>query len=236
MHVVFLTAVPVPLVALVLALFLKEVPLRGTARGTAGDVGEGFGMPEGGDARQQLQLAVARLLQRKGRTHLPLVRERSGSTMGTADGWAVGQVYLRARLDRTGHHRGDQPALPAAGGRSRAAFADATRRGYLVGLRWWAPPHRSVARTEIAQGHHRDAGLARRGAQRLGRRRCPAGRRARGPGDQVRRGVTRADPRARSRDRRRRAGRRGHRVDSCHCPGTRRCSSGSSGSAGRCTW
>jgi len=133
MHIVFLTAVPVPLVALVLALFLKEVPLRGTARGTAGDVGEGFGMPEGGDARQQLQLAVARLLQRKGRTHLPLVRERSGSTMGPADGWAVGQVYLRARLDRpaTIEDISRRYQLPAAV--LEPAFADATRRGYLVG-------------------------------------------------------------------------------------------------------
>ena len=90
-------------------------------------------MPEGADAKQQLQLAVARLLQRKGRTHLPLVRERSGSTFGPADGWAVGQVYLRARLDRPADHRGDQPALPAAGRRSRARLRGRDRRGYLVG-------------------------------------------------------------------------------------------------------
>ncbi len=67
LHVVFLAAVPVPLVAFVLALFLKEVPLRGTARDTATDLGEGFGMPEGTDANQQLQLAIARLLRHKGR-------------------------------------------------------------------------------------------------------------------------------------------------------------------------
>ena len=123
---------PVPLVAFVLAFFLKEVPLRGTARSTAGDVGEGFGMPEGGDARQQLQLAVARLLQRKGRTHLPRVREQSGSTMGPADGWAVGQVYLRARLDRpaTIEEISRRYQLPAAV--LEPAFADATRRGYLA--------------------------------------------------------------------------------------------------------
>lgn len=53
-HVVFLAAVPVPIVALVLALFLKQVPLRGTAREAASDVGEGFSMPEGSDADQQL--------------------------------------------------------------------------------------------------------------------------------------------------------------------------------------
>jgi len=76
---------------------------------------------------------VARLLQRKGRTHLPLVRERSGSTMGPADGWAVGQVYLRARLDRpaTIEDISRRYQLPAAV--LEPAFADATRRGYLVG-------------------------------------------------------------------------------------------------------
>ena len=95
--------------------------------------GEGFGMPEGADAKQQLQIAIARLLQRKGRTHLPLVRERSGSTMGPSDGWAVGQVYLRARLDRpaTIEEISRRYQLPAAV--LEPAFADATRRGYLVG-------------------------------------------------------------------------------------------------------
>src|SRR4051812_8766895 len=76
-HVVFLAAVPVPIVALVLALFLKQVPLRGTARETASEVGEGFGMPESSDANQQLQMAIGRLLWRKGRTELPRVRAGS---------------------------------------------------------------------------------------------------------------------------------------------------------------
>jgi MFS family permease len=99
-HVVFLAAVPVPVLACVLALFLKEVPLRGTARDAAADVGEGFGMPEGADANQQLQLVIARLLQRKGRRELPRVREESGAAFDASDGWAVGQVYLRSRLGR----------------------------------------------------------------------------------------------------------------------------------------
>ena len=42
---VFLAAVPVAGVAFVLALFLKEVPLRDTSRHGAADVGGGFGMP-----------------------------------------------------------------------------------------------------------------------------------------------------------------------------------------------
>src|SRR3954447_7527243 len=100
-HVVFLAAIPVGLVAFVAALFLKEVPLRGTARETAPDVGEGFGVPEAADAQQQLQAAIARLVRHKGHTELPLVRQRSGAAFGASDGWAVGQVYLRSRLRRT---------------------------------------------------------------------------------------------------------------------------------------
>ena len=101
MHVVFLSAVPVGVLAFVAALFLKQVPLRGTSRETAPDVGEGFGVPEGADANQQLQAAIARLVRNKGRTELPRVRERSTAAFGASDGWAVGQVYLRCRLGRT---------------------------------------------------------------------------------------------------------------------------------------
>jgi hypothetical protein len=99
-HVVFLAAVPVPIVAFVLALFLKQVPLRGTARETASDVGEGFGMPEGSDAGQQLQRAIGRLIQHKGRTELPRVRAGSGAAFDASDAWVVGQFYLRTRLGR----------------------------------------------------------------------------------------------------------------------------------------
>jgi EmrB/QacA subfamily drug resistance transporter len=100
LHVVFLAAVPVPLVAFVVALFLKEVPLRGTAREAVHDVGEGFGVPEATDADQQLQAAIARVIRTKGPAELPLVRQRSGTAFDTSDGWTVGQVYLRSRLGR----------------------------------------------------------------------------------------------------------------------------------------
>lgn len=100
-HVVFLYAIPVPILGFVLALFLKEVPLRGTARGTASDVGEGFGMPESADANLQLQTAIARLIQRRGRAELPRVREESGAAFDSSDGWTVSQVYLRSRLGRS---------------------------------------------------------------------------------------------------------------------------------------
>src|SRR3954463_16180760 len=131
-HVVFLAAIPVGLVAFVVALFLKQVPLRGTARDTAPDVGEGFGVPEAADANQQLQAAIARLVRHKGPSELPKVREQSGAAFGASDGWSVGQVYLRSRLGRTTtlaeiatlYHLPPEVLAPA--------FEIATAHGYLT--------------------------------------------------------------------------------------------------------
>ena len=161
LHVVFLAAVPVPLVAFVLALFLKEVPLRDTARDTATDLGEGFGMPEGTDANQQLQLAIARLLRHKGRQELPRVREQSEAAFDSSDGWAVGQVYLRSRLDRTTNVEeiSRRYRLPPAV--LQPAFDRAARHGYLEQRGRAAPPHR-CRRGGDPQDRRSAARLARR--------------------------------------------------------------------------
>ena len=57
-HVVFLSAVPVALVAFALAWFLKEVPLRGSSRAGVSDVGDAFGMPEDSDRVRRLEVAI----------------------------------------------------------------------------------------------------------------------------------------------------------------------------------
>ena len=120
--------------ALAPAFFLEEVPLRGTARGTATDVGEGLGCPEGANAQQQpFQIAVARLLQRKGRTHLPRVRESpSGAMLGAEDGWNVGQVYLRARQGRVTTVEEISRRYDMSAAVLETGVADATRHGDLT--------------------------------------------------------------------------------------------------------
>ncbi|HWN33084.1 MAG TPA: MDR family MFS transporter, partial [Pseudonocardia sp.] len=60
----FRAGIPVALVALVLGLFLKQVPLRGVSRAAASDVGGGFAMPDGQTYREQLELAIARVFRR----------------------------------------------------------------------------------------------------------------------------------------------------------------------------
>jgi EmrB/QacA subfamily drug resistance transporter len=132
LHVVFLWAVPVAAAAFVIALFLKEVPLRGLARAEATNMGSGFGLPDG-DSFQQLESALAKLLKAEGSAQLPALRAESGTVMSESDTWCVMQVRIRrqigqiADLGRIGAQVGVPPAvlLPA--------FQSAITDGYLVG-------------------------------------------------------------------------------------------------------
>lgn len=129
----FLFAVPVAGLAFVLSLFLKEVPLRDTAKAGAGDVGGAFGVPERAESLQQLQAAIARVMRTSGRAALLEIREASGTELDVANGWCVGAVHLRARLDRdtsvtaiAHRHQLPAPVLLPALQHARAA-------GYLTG-------------------------------------------------------------------------------------------------------
>ncbi|WP_131723422.1 MFS transporter, partial [Mycobacteroides abscessus] len=57
LDLVFLCAAPVAAVGFVLALFLKEVPLRGADTSLAVDMGEGFGMPNSVSPDKLLEIA-----------------------------------------------------------------------------------------------------------------------------------------------------------------------------------
>jgi EmrB/QacA subfamily drug resistance transporter len=132
-HLVFLAAVPVAILAFVLALFLKEVPLRGTSRAGASDVGAAFGMSEGADSSVQLQAAIARVFRSKGRAAFQTIREESGTALDDADGWCVAQVHIRLRV-------GADTSLESISRRVRVpsavlqpAFDTARADGYLSG-------------------------------------------------------------------------------------------------------
>src|SRR4051795_9255530 len=62
LDLVFLYAAPVAVVGFVLALTLKQVPLRNCAVSTAADMGEGFAMPTNDSPDQLLENAVGRLV------------------------------------------------------------------------------------------------------------------------------------------------------------------------------
>src|SRR5579875_2027742 len=73
---VFLFAVPIAVVALLLALFLPQVALRGVAK--VNGAGDGFAVPEGSDNEQQLANVVGHILRRDHRSSLAGILAASG--------------------------------------------------------------------------------------------------------------------------------------------------------------
>ncbi|OKH97743.1 MFS transporter [Streptomyces sp. CB02923] len=95
---VFQWVVPVALAGFVVAWFLKEVPLRDSARAAAGDLGEGFAAPDSTDSDQQLERAVARVMRKaEGPVSLEVLAA-SGSPLTPGQAWALGQIHWRTRI------------------------------------------------------------------------------------------------------------------------------------------
>ncbi|MGW2189675.1 DHA2 family efflux MFS transporter permease subunit [Streptomyces sp. NPDC001719] len=96
---VFFWVVPVALAGFVVAWFLKEVPLRDSARAGASDMGEGFAAPDSAEAERQLERAVASVMRREqGPPVSRRVLAESGSPLGPAEAWTLGQIHWRLRV------------------------------------------------------------------------------------------------------------------------------------------
>ncbi|MEI5097375.1 MDR family MFS transporter [Streptomyces sp. PmtG] len=99
LQTVFLWTVPVACAGFVVALFLKQVELRDSARMSSSDMGEGFASPSSaGDSARLLELAVGNILRRKGAHTARAVISRSDTRLDLAGAWAVMQVALFTRL------------------------------------------------------------------------------------------------------------------------------------------
>ncbi|MEW2164586.1 MDR family MFS transporter [Streptomyces sp. NPDC007084] len=97
-HTVFLWTVPVAVVGFVVALFLKQVELRDSARLGSTDMGEGFASPAGSDSQRVLEASVGKIL---GGTEMATARriiKESDTRLDVAGAWAVMQVELFTRL------------------------------------------------------------------------------------------------------------------------------------------
>lgn len=95
---VFLWTVPVAALGLVVAFFLKQVPLRDSARMGSTDMGEGFASPRGADSQRLLEASVAKII---GTTDLETARhiiQTSDTRLDIAGAWAVMQVDLYERM------------------------------------------------------------------------------------------------------------------------------------------
>lgn len=101
LHAVFLSAAPVAAVAFVVALFLREVPLRDTARVAATEVGDNFAAPHTSDSGHELEKLVALIVSRERRDPTPDVLRESGVPLTHAQAWLLVRVF-RQSVDR-GH-------------------------------------------------------------------------------------------------------------------------------------
>jgi EmrB/QacA subfamily drug resistance transporter len=99
LHTVFLWTVPVAAVGFVVALFLKQVRLRDTARAGSTDMGDGFASPAtaSGDSAKLLELAVGKLVRGMGPETARAIVSGSDTRLDVAGAWAVMQVELMTR-------------------------------------------------------------------------------------------------------------------------------------------
>ncbi|MFJ1563833.1 MDR family MFS transporter [Streptomyces erythrochromogenes] len=99
LQTVFLWTVPVAVFGFVVALFLKQVKLRDTARAGSTDMGDGFGSPAtaSGDSAKLLELAVGKLVRNMGADTARGIVESSDTRLDIAGAWAVMQVELMTR-------------------------------------------------------------------------------------------------------------------------------------------
>jgi MFS family permease len=97
LDLVFLWAVPAAVIGFLLALFLKEVPLRG-AEAAAVDLGEGFAMPNTESPDKLLEIAIGRLLRGGRRMRLRDLCQQVGCELDVALTWALVQIYRHAQV------------------------------------------------------------------------------------------------------------------------------------------
>ena len=134
LQTVFTAAIPVGLLVMLIALFLKQVPLRDTARAAATDLGEGFSVPEGDNRVDLLKLAISKVWERKGMTEGAQVLRAAGIRVDPADAWCLSRVALFSeyRGEATLRAIADLYTVPASV--LRPAFERCMAEGYLQEL------------------------------------------------------------------------------------------------------
>ncbi|ORV18453.1 MDR family MFS transporter [Mycobacterium celatum] len=94
---VFLWAAPVAAVGFVLALFLREVPLRDIGN-RAADMGDGFAMPTAQTPEELLESAIGRMLAGTPGMRLRSIAMRPDCRLDVAGLWAVLRIHRYARI------------------------------------------------------------------------------------------------------------------------------------------
>ncbi|MEU6372857.1 MDR family MFS transporter [Streptomyces sp. NPDC046909] len=98
LQTVFLWTVPVAALGFLVALFLKQVELRDSARAGSTDMGEGFGQPSGADSQRVLEAAVGKIIGTASLEDARRIVAASDTRLDIAGAWAVMQVELFTRM------------------------------------------------------------------------------------------------------------------------------------------
>lgn len=98
LDLVFRCAAPVAVVGFILALLLREVPLRDVGHNAA-DLGEGFGMPTTQSSEELLEIAIGRLLNQSAPgMRLRSIAMRPDCRLDVAGLWVVLRIHRYTRL------------------------------------------------------------------------------------------------------------------------------------------
>nr|WP_275410158.1 MDR family MFS transporter [Streptomyces sp. SID14478] len=98
LHTVFLWTVPVAAIGFLVALFLKQVQLRDSARMGSSDMGEGFASPSTGDSAHLLERAVGHIVKTTDLETARRILASSDTRLDIAGSWAVMQVEFFTRM------------------------------------------------------------------------------------------------------------------------------------------
>ncbi|MFE5586488.1 MDR family MFS transporter [Kitasatospora sp. NPDC056531] len=92
LHTVYLWSIPVAVVGFVVALFLKQVQLRDTARAGSTDMGEGFGQPTTSDSDPHLEYAVCTIVRGVDLDTVRTIVGGADTRVDLAGAWALMEV------------------------------------------------------------------------------------------------------------------------------------------------
>ncbi|HEX3930282.1 MAG TPA: MDR family MFS transporter [Nocardioides sp.] len=89
---VFASAVPVAVLALLVALVLRQVPMRGLTRPGAADLGHGFAMPDQRTSQEQLEAQVVRILRARLPEAAAALLDSSRAGLDAVQVWTLRQI------------------------------------------------------------------------------------------------------------------------------------------------
>ncbi|MFJ6382785.1 MDR family MFS transporter [Kitasatospora sp. NPDC092039] len=92
LHTVYLWTIPVAVVGFVVALFLKQVQLRDTARAGSTDMGEGFAQPTTADSDPHLEYAVCTIVRGVDLDTVRSIVSTADTRVDLAGAWALMEV------------------------------------------------------------------------------------------------------------------------------------------------